>query len=163
MKRSVELVESMTEAEVENLMTRLKLVQSWIDDFGRAVGMRKAPMVRIANSFVHYSPLTHIVGVPAHHLVNLDAKNLRLIVAHEFGHSLRRWPSLFAWTAFARMKEEVRADRVAIRLTGTSIDAWEASVMSVIQIEHAHTSDSTDDALRELSIRRKCLEVSRRV
>lgn len=161
MKSSVELVESMTEAEVENLMSRLKLVQSWVDEFGRAVSVHKTPRVRIAHSCVHYGPISHTVGVPAHHLVTLDLVNLRLVVAHEFGHSLRRWPSLFSWTTFARMKEEVRADRAAIRLTGASIDAWETAVRAVMQIEHTDEIGSPDDALNELTLRRKCLEVSR--
>lgn len=152
---SRELVESMTDAQVENLVSRVRLVESWVAEFSRAVGMRRRPRVRIAHSCAHYAPLSNKLGIPAYHLVNMPDNQLRLVVAHEYGHFLRRWPSLFAWTFFARMKEEARADRAALRLTDADIDAWEVAVRSVAQIEHA---DDLESAEAELSLRRRMLE-----
>jgi Zn-dependent protease with chaperone function len=89
------------------------------------------PSFGVANAGAYYIPLSHRIQVSRAYLARLSDAELRLILAHEVGHATRRWK------AFARRStdEEVAADRVALRITGSTPDQWRYAVESTGRAE----------------------------
>lgn len=120
----------------EQLLERIYAVQEWIATFAIALGGRNPPRIKTwITGHMSYAPLRNILRVPCKHLLTLSDQHLRLAVAHEMGHFSKRWPSLFSWTLFRRIEEELHADRCAVELTGASVGEWEDSIQAVATIE----------------------------
>lgn len=139
-------IDQLPAAAQDQLLGRLRTVEGWVMEYSRALGKRTPPRVKIAMKFTAYRPVSNVIVIPARLLMEADQKLLRIVVAHECGHFKRRWPSLFSWTTVARLKEEIRADRIAMTLTGASLDEWVKSLQEVADVEAC----SMDDELTKL-------------
>ncbi|HEY0820812.1 MAG TPA: hypothetical protein VGD46_18635 [Rhizobacter sp.] len=95
--------------------------------------------------------------MPARTLLEAPERWLRIAVAHECGHFQRRWISLFARSELARLHEEVQADRVALQLTGATLDELDAAVRAIAQFEPGWDEDT---AAAYLGLRRQLLRTT---
>ncbi|WP_156173982.1 hypothetical protein [Cupriavidus basilensis] len=133
--RSSDWVSGLSADQKNRLLQKLKLAQSWIDSFTVALGKRKPPKARIAEHYIAYAPFSNTISVPARMLMEADERLLRIAVAHECGHFRRRWSSLLSRSDIARAGEEFLADRIAMRLTGASLDELVAALLEIATFE----------------------------
>lgn len=137
-------VNDLPQAQRDRLLVQIKMVQSWVNDFAQALGKRRAPKARITDHVLYYAPWSNVVAVPAKMLLEADARLLRIAVAHECGHFNRRWISLFSRSAFSRLREEIQADRVAMALTGATLDDLDTVVRELADYEEYWSSEALD-------------------
>lgn len=128
----------------DQLLEQINLVQSWINEFARALGKKRAPKARITDHALFYAPWSNVIAIPAKMLLEADGRQLRIAVAHECGHFSRRWKSLFSRTDFARLCEEVHADRVAMALTGATLDDLDAVVRQLAGYEESWSPEALE-------------------
>lgn len=144
---------TLTEDEETQLLARRAAVEGWVREFNVVLGAsRTPPAVRISAGATYYAPLSNKLVMSMQHLAYLNDADLRLIVAHEMGHFVRRWRSLVAWWAESRLKEEFHADRIALRLTGANVGAWERAMRSVAPLDGLNL-DATDFSIRWWRVR----------
>lgn len=132
---SSQWISGLSKAERDALIAKVGLVQSWIDDFARVLGKWQAPKARITETEVCYARWPNFIGVPAQALLYADERLLRIAVAHEFGHFTRRWVSWLSRSEFAKIDEEIKADRAAMALTGASYAELEASIVEICKFQ----------------------------
>lgn len=154
---SSQWMSGLSEADRNTLKERVLLVQSWIDGFAKALGKRRPPKARIAETFTYYAPWANIVAVPARTLLDLDERLLRIVVAHQCGRFNRRWASLLSRSDVARLGEGILADRMAMRLTGASLDDLDAAVRAIAKCEDGWECADADEYI---ALRRKLLRLT---
>lgn len=121
----------LSQAEISASQEREPWARAQLVQLATAAGLRSVPSFGVANAGAYYIPLRHRIQVSHAYLARLSDAELRLILAHEVGHATRRWK------AFARRSpdEEVAADRVALRITGSTPDQWRYAVESTGRAE----------------------------
>lgn len=140
----VQWINDLSQDQRDKLIEKIKIAQSWINEFALALGKRRAPEARIGNGCMYYAPWSNVIAIPAKTLLGADDRLLRIAVAHECGHFSRRWISLFSRTKFARQCEEVHADRVAMTLTGATLDDLDAVIRQLVGYEGHWPSEALD-------------------
>ena len=155
-KEFADWINGLPQSERDRIVEKIHHVQSWVDEFADALGKKSPPAVRITEKNLYYAPLSNHLCVPTRLLMELDDPLLRIVVAHECGHYNRRWVSLLAWTPMARLLEEMRADKLAIRLTGATKSELARSIRAAANYEHElgelQLSDYIDVRLKLLDI-----------
>lgn len=124
-------INELSQSQRDRLVEKIAMVQSWVNDFTQMLGKRRAPKARITDRCMYYAPWSNVIAIPATTLLEADDRLLRIAVAHECGHFSRRWISLLSRSEFARLCEEVHADRVAMALTGATLDDLDAVVRQI--------------------------------
>lgn len=137
-------VNELPQEQQNRLLEKIKAVQLWITDFAQTLGKRRAPRARITDSVLYYAPWSNVIAVPVTMLLEADDRLLRIAIAHECGHFNRRWLSLFSRTDFARLCEEIQADRVAMVLTGASLDDLDAVIRHLADYETSWPSGALE-------------------
>lgn len=152
---SSEWVAQMTQAQQELLLAKRLKVQAWVDHFASAMGRRRPPQVRIAPAYSYYDPIRNAVCIPAQTMWLLDDRLLWILVAHECGHFYRRWRLFLSnFSAVAREGEELIADRIAMKLTGATMDDLVACYKAAASLEGGFEGMNLNE---QLDLRRKLM------
>jgi len=147
-------IDSLTASETAALLQRRAEVDAWMQDVCQRWRLRRPRLLIALAPYVSYAPFSNAIAVPPDQLMQLEADDLRLVVAHELGHAQRRWASTAAWTAVAKIKEEIRADRFALELTGSGIEQW----TRVMRITAALEGHEFDEQEVEFTIRLRAIQ-----
>lgn len=142
-------VNDLPQAQRDRLLEQIKIVQSWVNDFAQVLGKKRAPKARITDRVLYYAPWSNVIAVPAKMLLEADGRLLRIAVAHECGHFSRRWISLFSRSDFSRLCEEIQADRVAMALTGATLDDLDTVVRQLADYEENWSSEALETYIEQ--------------
>ncbi|MCX7201363.1 MAG: hypothetical protein NTV17_03470 [Burkholderiales bacterium] len=126
---------AVTNEELTIATERLGWVNETIAGLASSAQIRPLRATKFANSGIYYKPLWHRVNISRALCARLSDADLRLILAHEVGHATRRCAT---WTIFresSRIAEEIRADEIALRLTGATSDDWHRAMLSALRAE----------------------------
>lgn len=133
-------------------VARLPWVQSTLNELALQAGVRELRSVRFANCGASYRPVEHRIRVSRALCARLSDQDLRLILAHEVGHAVRRWATLSgAFSESARIEEELLADATALQLIAASPRDWD------LAIEAVQRAEGHPGVQRELRARRLAL------
>lgn len=132
---TIDWINQLDETTRKRLVDRIHEVQSWVKEFCGALGKKSFAQVRMTLGEIYYGPWANRIGVPVRMLLEVDDKTLRIAVAHECAHCSRRWRLLLARSDWARLREEVYADKVAMQLTATTPDDLQASLRVILDYE----------------------------
>jgi len=150
-------VDELPQEQQDRLLEKIKTVQLWVNEFAKTLGKRRTPKARITDGVLYYAPWSNVIAVPVTMLLEADVRLLRIAIAHECGHFNRRWISLLSRTDFARLCEEIQADRVAMALTGASLDDLDAVIRHLADYEEPWPSGALETYIAH---RRTLLEAS---
>lgn len=145
----------LTPAEIAAAERRLPWVRQTVDDLALAAGVSRLGRTEFASSGARYESVLHCIFVSRALCARLDDAALRLILAHEVGHSKRRWQCWIASHHEAwRLQEEVLADATALYITGATPQDWSNALAA-----SARAEDAVGDP-NELARRRAALGLS---
>ena len=81
----------LSQAEISASQEREPWARAQLAQLATAAGLRSVPSFGVANAGAYYIPLRHRIQVSRAYLARLSDAELRLILAHEVGHTTRRW------------------------------------------------------------------------
>lgn len=125
--------------EMQMAHDRIPWARTTLYSLAVASGCRRVPSFGLANFGAHYSPVWHRIRVSLAFLARLSEADLRVILAHELGHSRRRLQTFFRPGA---IEEEVHADAFALRLIGATPEQWEHAVRMSVAAEPNMTANA---------------------
>lgn len=118
-----------------NLEAPRNAVQECLAEFARKLESSRVPKYLLGGTYIYYHPINNTISIPLCYVMELSSRSLRIVIAHEYGHFLRRWKLFFARTDERRMAEEILADRMAWILTGASVQEFEDTMRKTAQLE----------------------------
>lgn len=127
----VERAATVTATELQAVEARLVDLDEMVVELTRRAGLGPMRPARFANFGAFYKPSTHQISVSRAICARVPDKYLRIVLAHEVGHAEHRWSTWFRYG----IREELRADLAALRLTGCSLEEWRRAMDLVIDAE----------------------------
>lgn len=138
---------AVSEQEKCHAAKRLQWVDQTVLDLAVKARIRPLRATKFANAGIYYKFLRHRVMISRAMCARLSDSELRLILAHEVGHATRRYAGFDVFRESTRIAEELRADEMALGLTGASADDWLHAMQAAMRAE------GHDGNPRELSAR----------
>jgi Peptidase family M48 len=119
-------------ADFEDALAHARLAQvvSLVKVYAPRLGLNEQHVsIRFCNSgaYALTIPLVrrHVIGISRALLARLSDASLQIIIAHEVAHCSRRSPAI---SDDQRLQEEIRADRLALFLTGMAASDWQIAI-----------------------------------
>ncbi|MEZ1894510.1 M48 family metalloprotease [Pseudomonas aeruginosa] len=131
---------AVSDEEATTATDRLRWVDQTIADLASVAQIKPLRTAKFANAGIYYKPLWHRVNISRALLARLSDADLRLILAHEIGHATRRFATWGSLRESSRIAEEIRADAMALRLTGDSKDDWLRAMRAALRAENINGS-----------------------
>ena len=116
---------------------RLQWVNQTIDELARRAMVKPLRSVKYANSGIYYYPLIHRIYISRAACARISDNDLNIILAHEIGHARRRFSGwwLYALSKRWRIKEEIQADVIAMKLSGCNFNDWQRAIAAAEQAD----------------------------
>lgn len=121
--------------EVVTASERLQWVNQTVAELASRAQIKPLLPTKFANAGIYYKPLWHCVNISRAMCARLSDADLRLILAHEIGHATRRYSTWGAFRESSRITEEIRADEIALHLTGSNKDDWLRAMSAALHAE----------------------------
>lgn len=132
---------------------RLRWVDKTVTELASRAQIKPLRTTKFANAGIYYKPLWHRVNISPALCARLSDADLRLILAHEMGHAARRYSMWSTFRESSRIAEELRADEMALRLTGASEDDWMHAMLAALCAEgHSGRSHEISARLAALGV-----------
>ncbi|HFS0487159.1 TPA: M48 family metalloprotease [Pseudomonas aeruginosa] len=145
---------AVSEEELTTATNRLRWVDQTIAELAAQAQIKPLRAAKLANAGVYYKPLWHRINISRALLARLSDADLKLILAHEIGHATRRCATWASFRESSRIAEEIRADAIALRLTGANKNEWLRAMLAALRAEDVNGSP------REIAARLAALGIS---